>query len=141
MLKVGNDKNTTEKVGIEAISFYTPSYYLELKTLATARNVDVNKFHSGLGQQKMAVIPPDEDVITMAADASQKLLENIDANDIELILFATESAVDQSKAGGIFVHNLLGLPSRCRVVELKQACYSATAGLQMGLAMVKQNPD
>jgi hydroxymethylglutaryl-CoA synthase len=129
------------KVGIDAMSFYTPHYYLDLQILATARGVDVNKFYVGLGQKKMAVLPPDEDVVTMAADAGYRVLRDIDVNDIELLLFATESAIDQSKAAGIFVHNLLKLPSRCRVLELKQACYSATAGLQMALAMLRQRPE
>jgi hydroxymethylglutaryl-CoA synthase len=128
------------KVGIDAIAFYTPHYYLDLRVLAEARGVDVNKYHTGLGQEKMAVIPPDEDVVTMAADAASRVLEDVNLNDIDLLLFATESAVDQSKATGIFVHRLLNLPARCRVVELKQACYSATAGLQMALPMLREDP-
>jgi hydroxymethylglutaryl-CoA synthase len=129
------------KIGIDAMSFYTPHYYLDLKELAEARSVDVNKFYQGLGQEKMAVLPPDEDIVTMAADAGHRVLRHIDVNDVELLLFATESAVDQSKAAGIFVHHLLKLPSRCRVVELKQACYSATVGLQMAITMLRQTPD
>lgn len=128
------------KVGIDAINFYTSHYFLDLQTLALARGVDVHKYYKGLGQQKMAVIPPDEDIVTMAADCGHRVLRHINPNDIELLLFATESAVDQSKASGIFVHQLLDLPARCRVVELKQACYSATAGLQMALAMLQQHP-
>lgn len=129
------------KVGIDVMSFYTSHYYFDLKTLAESRGVEINKYYSGLGQEKMAVIPPDEDIVTMAADAGHRVLRHIDPDDIELLLFATESAIDQSKAAGIYVHHLLNLPSRCRVVELKQACYSATAGLQMALAMLQQNPD
>ena len=129
------------KVGIDAIAFYTPHYYLDLRVLAKARGVDVNKYHTGLGQEKMAVIPPDEDVVTMAADAASRVLQDVNLNDIDLLLFATESAIDQSKAAGIFVHRLLNLPARCRVVELKQACYSATAGLQMALPMLREDPN
>lgn len=128
------------KVGIDAMNFYTSHYYLDLRELAEGRGIDVNKFYTGLGQEKMAVIPPDEDIVTMAADAGHRVLRHIDPNDIEMLLFATESAIDQSKASGVFVHQLLNLPSRCRVVELKQACYSATAGLQMALAMLERNP-
>lgn len=129
------------KVGIDALSFYTPHYYLDLKELARARGVDIDKFSVGLGQEKMAVIPPDEDVVTMAADCGYRVLKKVDKEEIQLLLFATESAIDQSKAAGIFVHRLLNLPSRCRVVELKQACYSATAGLQMALPMLRENPE
>jgi len=126
------------KVGIDLISFYTPSYFLALESLAMARGIDPNKFRVGLGQEKMAVIPPDEDIITMASDAGARVLQKTDLADIDLLLFATESAVDQSKAAGIYVHRLLNLPARCRVVELKQACYSATAGIQLALPMLRE---
>lgn len=129
-------------VGIDAIRFYTSHYYLDLKTLAEARSVDVEKFYVGLGQHKMAVIAPDEDVVTMGADAGLRVLETIsDINQIEMLMFATESSIDQSKAAGLFVHQLLGLPSRCRVIELKQACYSATAGLQLAFHFLRCHPD
>src|SRR5690606_7304049 len=45
-----------------------------------------------------------------------------------------------SKAAGVYVHKLIGLSSNCRVVELKQACYSATAGLQMAAGIVARDP-
>ena len=40
------------KVGIDAIGFYTPRYCLDLATLAAARNIDVNKLYTGLGQKR-----------------------------------------------------------------------------------------
>src|SRR5690625_7366180 len=76
---------------------------------------------------------PDEDIVTMAAEAAQTLLERHDATKIRQVLFATESSVDQSKAAGVFVHDLLGLPANVRSIELKQACYSGTAALQMAI--------
>jgi len=129
-----------KKVGIDAISFYTSHYYLDLTELACARNIDINKFHVGLGQFKMSVPAPGEDVVTMATNAAQKVLKQTDINDIDTILFATESGIDQSKAAGIYLHSLLNLSKSCRVIELKQACYSTTAGLQMALAWVARYP-
>ena len=126
-------------VGIDLISFYTSRYYLGLDSLAQARGVDYEKYRSGLGQEKMAIPPPDEDVVTMGASAAKPILDQIDINEIELLLFATESGVDQSKAAGLFVHGLLNLSNRCRVVELKEACYSGTAGLQLAAAQVSQS--
>lgn len=128
---------TSRSVGIDAIAFYTPRYYLGLKTLAEARNVDPMKYIKGIGQDCMAVPPPDEDVVTIGAAAARALLDGEDADEIDLLLFATESGVDQSKAAGLFVHGMLGLSTRCRVVELKQACYSGTAGLRLAAAMVQ----
>lgn len=127
-------------VGIDKASFYTSHYFLDLKTLAEARGNDPDKFYIGLGQQKMAVCPPDEDIVTMAANAADRILDANDRDQVTTLLFATESGIDQSKSAGIFTHQLLKLNRRCRVVELKQACYAGTAGLQMALAMLRQNP-
>lgn len=128
------------KVGIDTLAIYTSHYALALSTLATARHGDSEKYASGLGQVMMAVPPPGEDIVTMAANAAKQALQGIDLNSIELLLFATESGIDQSKAAGVFVHELLGLSARCRIVELKQACYSGTAGLQLALPFIRENP-
>lgn len=128
------------KIGIDQISFYTPQYFLDLKTLAAARGVDPEKFYTGIGQEKMGIPPPDEDIVTMAASAAFRLKERGALECVEALLFATESGIDQSKAAGLFVYGLLGLPERCRVVELKQACYSATAALRMAMGLVAMRP-
>lgn len=127
-------------IGIDKIGFYTANYFLDLKTLARARNIDAEKFYVGLGQRKMSVLPPGEDIVTMAANAALKALEGEDLSQIAMLLFATESGIDFSKAAGIYVHKLLNLPSNCRVIELKQACYSATFGLQIALPYLQLNP-
>jgi hydroxymethylglutaryl-CoA synthase len=128
------------QIGIDAISFYTPAYYLDLKVLAAARGVDPDKYALGIGQERMAVTPPDEDPVTLAASAARRILARDGTRDIECLLFATETGVDQSKAAALFAHGLLDLPARCRAVELKQACYSATAALQLAAAWIAQNP-
>lgn len=129
------------KVGIDSIAFYTSAYSLDLGRLAEKRAVDTNKFYVGLGQHKMAVPSPDEDIVTMGANAALRALRNVEMDSIEMLLFATESGIDQSKAAGIYIHDLLRLPPRCRVVELKQACYSATLALQLALPFLRQHPD
>ncbi len=129
------------KVGIDTIAFYTSHYALELETLAKARDLDVEKFHVGLGQHRMGVAAPGEDIVTLAANAALRAIKHIDPASIEMLLFATESGIDQSKAAGIYVHDLLGLSERCRVIELKQACYSATVALQLALPFLRQHPE
>ncbi len=125
------------RAGIDAISFYTPRYFIDLKTLAEARGIDPNKFYLGIGQEQMSIAPPDEDIVTMGASAALQIVDDGNRDEIDLVLFATESGVDQSKAAGIFLHNLLGLPEHCRSLELKQACYSCTAGIRMAAAMIE----
>ena len=127
-------------VGIDALRFYVPSFSIRLADLAKARNIDPQKYHIGLGQETMAILPPDEDIVTMGANAARFLTET-DKNKISLLLFATESSIDQSKAAGLYVHRLLELPSTCRVVEIKQACYSATCALQLAVSYLRDRPD
>lgn len=128
-------------VGIDAIRFYSSNYFIDLRTLAGVRGVDPDKYTLGIGQEKMAIPPPDEDIVTMAASAAKPLIDRDGKDGVELLLFATESGIDQSKAGGVFVHGLLGLPARCRTVELKEACYGGTAALQLACAAVARNPN
>ena len=126
-------------VGIDTLAIYTSRYALTLAQLAESRGIDPDKYRVGLGQLNMSVPPPGEDIVTMAANAAKKALSGIDLNDIEMLLFATESGIDQSKAAGTYVHDLLGLPLNCRIVELKQACYAGTAAVQLALPFLREN--
>ncbi len=125
--------------GIDAISFYTSNYYLDLKTFAAGRGKSSVKFIDDLGQHRMSIAPPNEDIVTMAANGVDELLAGVDTSCIELVIFATETGIDTSKAAATHIHKLFNLPRRCRVVEIKQACYGATFGLQMALPWLQRN--
>ena len=118
-------------VGIERLAVYVPQYALRLTDLAAARGVPPDKLTSGLGVQEMAIAAPCEDVVTLAATAGARLLRaaDVDPDAIGMLLVATETGVDHSKPVSIFVHDLLGIGPRCRVYELKHACYAGTAAL------------
>lgn len=128
-------------VGIDDISFYTSGKYLSLSSLARQNGEDPEKYRTGLGQDRMGVPGPDEDAVTLAADAAWPLINKENRQRISTVLFATESGVDHSKSAGIYVHKLIGLRENCRIVELKQACYSATAAVQMACALVMRRPE
>ncbi|MDR3179774.1 MAG: hydroxymethylglutaryl-CoA synthase [Holosporaceae bacterium] len=128
------------KIGIDSIAFSTSRYFLKLKTLAAHRGVEFEKYSHGIGQIAMSVFPPSEDIVTIAIDAARKAIaqiENIAA--IDFLIFATESSFDLSKAAGIYVHHFLKLREDCRVIEIKQACYSATGALQLAKSYVREN--
>jgi hydroxymethylglutaryl-CoA synthase len=112
-------------VGIHDLAIATGHHVLELDDLAATTGVDPAKYHVGIGQDAFSVPAPDEDIVTMGAAAED--LRGVEG--IRTVLFATESGIDQSKAAGVFVHGLLGLPRNVRVVELKQACYGGTAAV------------
>jgi hydroxymethylglutaryl-CoA synthase len=127
------------KVGIDAIHFYTPRIYLDLADLAIARQTSVDKFKIGIGQEKMSLIEPFEDIVTMAAEASLPIIKGRE-DDVGLLLFATESGVDFSKSAGVYLHHLLKLNPNCRVLEVKQACYAATGALLLAKDYVQNHP-
>ncbi|WP_327358052.1 hydroxymethylglutaryl-CoA synthase [Streptomyces sp. NBC_01304] len=127
-------------VGIHDLTFATTSLCLTHEELARHTGAPVAKYHHGIGQTAMSIPAQDEDIVTMAADAAALLIERHGSDRIRTILFATETGIDQSKAAGVYVHSLLGLPPHIRVVELKQACYGATAALQLACALVRSDP-
>ena len=117
--------------GVSDIAIHIPKYYLPHEELATARGVPKEKFHTGLGNRNMAIIPNWEDAVTMGANAAMQLLErnNINPAEVRQLVVSTESGVDHSKPVASFVQGLLNIGTRCRVYEIKHACYGGTAGL------------
>lgn len=128
-------------VGIDQISFHVPNFYVDMVDLANARNVDPNKFLIGIGQEKMAVNPKSQDIITFATNAAKQILTDDDLNKIDLIIVGTESSIDESKAAAVVLHRLLDIQPFARSFEVKEACYAGTAGLQMALNHVRLHPD
>ncbi|GAA0437222.1 MAG: hydroxymethylglutaryl-CoA synthase [Bacillota bacterium] len=129
------------KIGIDKIGFYTPHLYVDMNKLAVARDVEPEKFTIGIGQEKMAVAPITQDSVTMAANAAWNILDDKDKENIDFIIFGTESGIDNSKAAGVYIHELLGLNQHARTIEVKQACYGATAGIQLAKGHIALNPD
>ena len=129
------------KIGIDKIGFYTPNQYVDLVELAMQRRIDPAKFTVGIGQDKMAVAPLSQDTVSMGANAASQILTPEDKAQIDLVILGTESGVDHSKAGALYIHELLDLPKTARVLEIKEACYGATAGVQYAKLHLLQNPE
>lgn len=129
------------KIGIDKIGAYTSHLYVDMAELARKRDEDPNKYLIGIGQEKMAVIPLTQDAVTMAANAAEKILDEKDKEQIDLVIVATESGIDNSKSSAVYVSQLLGLSNNIRAIELKQACYAATAGLQLAKGHIALHPD
>lgn len=127
-------------IGIHDLALATTQYVVTHETLAAENGSDVAKYHTGIGQRSMSVPAADEDIVTMAAAAAAPIVARNGTDTIRTVIFATETSIDQAKAAGIYVHSLLGLPSATRVVELKQACYGGTAGLQFAIGLVRRDP-
>jgi hydroxymethylglutaryl-CoA synthase len=127
-------------IGIHDLSFATGEFVLEHTTLARHNGTQIGKYHVGIGQESMSVPAADEDIVTLGAAAAAPVIARHGTSRIRTVLFATESSIDQAKSAGVYVHSLIGLPSQTRVVELKQACYGATAALQFAIGLVRRDP-
>ncbi len=140
------------KVGIDSISFYVPSIYLDIETLANERNIEPAKLQNGLGLQQMALPDVDEDTATMAANALLKLIEqnNIDPTQVDRIYLGTESALDAAKPTATFAVGMVEklLESKfgercfknCDVVDMTFACIGGVDVLHNCLDFIRANP-
>jgi len=128
-------------IGIDKIGFYTPYLYVDMNKLAVARDVEPEKFTIGIGQEKMALAPKTQDAVTLAANAALPILNENDKEKIDLVIFGTESGIDHSKSAAVYVHHLLGINPYARSIEVKQACYGATAAIQMAKGHIALNPE
>lgn len=125
-------------VGIEAINVFAGSAYVNVEKLARHRNLDVTRFANLLMREKTVALPY-EDPITFGVNAAKPLIDAMSPEDrdrIELVISCTESAFDFGKSMSTYFHKLLGLNRNCRLFEVKNACYSGVAGLQMAANFV-----
>lgn len=128
-------------IGIDKIGFSTSHYVLKMSDLAQARGEDPKKFSQGLMLDALSITPITEDIITLASSAASEILDDLDKQAIDMVIFATESSLDQSKAAAIYVHGLLGIQPFARSIEMKEACYSATAALNYAKLHIEKHPE
>ena len=125
-------------VGIEAINAFAGSAYVNVEKLAKHRKLDMTRFSNLLMKEKTVALPY-EDPVTFGMNAAKPLVEAMSPDEkdrIEMVITCTESAFDFGKSMSTYFHKLLGLNRNCRLFELKNACYSGVAGLQMAVNFV-----
>ena len=129
------------KIGIDQIGFATSNYVLKLDYLAEERGIDPNKLSKGLLMKEISIAPLTEDIVTLGAAAAEQILTVEDKKAIDMVIVATESSIDQSKAASVFIHGLLGIQPFARSFEMKEACYAGTAALDYAKLHIKQYPE
>lgn len=129
------------KIGIDKIGFATARYVLNMDDLAESHNVDPDKYSKGLLLNNLSISPINDDIVTLGASAAESILSEEDKKTIDMIIVATESSVDQSKAASTYIHSLLGIQPFARSIEMKEACYGATAALDYARLHVQKHPE
>ena len=97
-------------VGIDAIEIWTGNLTLDLPgTFAPEKGEDPEKYTKGLGLHASSFPDTYEDIVTMAANASLRLMErkDLEPEDVGRIDVATESAFDNSKPVSTYVAGCL----------------------------------
>ena len=125
-------------VGIEAMNVYGGTAYLDVMDLARHRRLDIPRFENLLMNEK-AVALPYEDPVSFGVNAAKPLLDSLseaEKDRIEMLITCTESGIDFGKSISTYIHHYLGLNRNCRLFEIKQACYSGTAGFQTAVNFI-----
>ncbi|TXI48889.1 MAG: hydroxymethylglutaryl-CoA synthase family protein [Lysobacter sp.] len=125
-------------VGIEAMNVFAGTSCIDVSKLAQHRGLDMSRFENLLMKEKSVALPY-EDPITFAVNAAKPLIDALSPEEkdrIEMVITCTESAFDFGKSMSTYCHDLLGLNRNCRLFEMKNACYSGVAGLQMAVNFV-----
>lgn len=125
-------------VGIEAMNVFAGTAYVDVTALARHRGLDMSRFENLMMKEKSVALPY-EDPVSFAVNAAKPIVDAMTPEDrdrIEMVIACTESAFDFGKSMSTYCHDLLGLNRNCRLFELKSACYSGVAGLQMAVNFV-----
>lgn len=126
------------QVGIEALHVFGGAASLDVAMLARHRGLDHGRFENLLMKEKTVALP-NEDAVSYAVNAAKPIVDALtpaEKDRIELLVTCTESGLDFGKSLSTYVHDYLKLNRNCRMFELKNACYSGTAGLQMAINFV-----
>ncbi|WP_155372906.1 hydroxymethylglutaryl-CoA synthase family protein [Catellatospora vulcania] len=125
-------------IGIEAINVFCGLAQLPVPALFDGRGLDRQRLDH-LMMESRSIALPCEDPVTNAVNAALPIVRGLgdaERDSIEILITSSESGVDYSKSISSYVHDLLGLSRHCRVFEAKQACYAATAAVQLAAAYV-----
>jgi polyketide biosynthesis 3-hydroxy-3-methylglutaryl-CoA synthase-like enzyme PksG len=124
---------TAGATGIEDLNVYCGLARIPSRLVAERRGLDMSRF-ANLMMSARSVQLPWEDPVTNAVNAARPVVEALGPagrDRIELLAVSTESGVDYSKSVASYVHRHLELSPRCRMLEVKQACYGATGMIQL----------
>jgi polyketide biosynthesis 3-hydroxy-3-methylglutaryl-CoA synthase-like enzyme PksG len=133
---------TDRKIGIESLNAFGGYAQVPVRTLFEGRGLDLDRLGNLMMDQRSVQLPW-EDPVTNAVNAAKPIvvaLDRVEHDRIELLITSTESGLDYSKSIATYVHEYLGLSRRCRMMEVKQACYGVTGALQLAAGYLAASP-
>ncbi len=148
-----NHDRTTDVAGagLSGLSLYLPRPRVDLRALAEWTGADPSKLVAVVGDA-FRLPGPDEDVYTMAAAATLRLIDahGIDPATIGMIALGTESSTDNA-VGAVIVRGMVDdalihagrspLPRAIEVPEVKHACLGGMYALKSAIRYVQTDGD
>ena len=80
----------------------------------------------------------EENTLTLAVDASKKVLKNID-DEIDSLIFVTQSPISSIPSSGSILHEKLNLKKECYVLDITQGCSGFPYALITAINLIKNN--
>jgi 3-oxoacyl-[acyl-carrier-protein] synthase III len=78
----------------------------------------------------------EENTLTLAIDASKKVLKNID-DEIDSLIFVTQSPISSIPSSGSILHKKLNLKKECYVLDITQGCSGFPYALITAINLIK----
>jgi len=127
------------KIGIVSYGSYIPLYRINVEEIARIWGEDPNEIKSQLQVSSKSVPGPDEDVTTMAVEATRNAMSRWKGNpeDIGAIYVGSESRAYAVKPTATLVAAAIDSEGALQAADLEFACKAATAGMQMCFGLVK----
>jgi len=131
------------RVGIERLNAYVGAAAIDVSEIFKARGLSMQRFDNLMMREKSVGLPC-EDAVTLAVNAAKPIVDRLRAEErarIEMVVTASESGIDFGKSISTYLHEHLDLGRRCKVFEVKQACFGGTAGLGIAASHVVAHGD
>jgi len=126
------------KIGIVSYGAYIPRYRIKVEEIAKVWNGDPSALKGGLKVFEKSVPALDEDVVTIAVEASRNAIErgNLDAKRIGAIYTGSESHPYAVKPTSTIVAEAVGATSDMTAADFEFACKAGTAAVQVCMGLV-----
>ncbi len=127
--------------GIVGYGAYVPKFRIKPEEIAKIWGEEAQRIKKGLGIEEKSVPDLDEDAATLAVESSKNAIAmaQIDSQKIDAVFVGSESHPYAVKPTATIVAEALGATPELMGADLEFACKAGTAGIQIGMGLVKSH--
>jgi hydroxymethylglutaryl-CoA synthase len=126
-------------VGIVSYGAYIPRYRIRPEEIGRVWGVDGKAMGKGLFINQKSVPSPDEDVVTIAAEAARGMMArvpDVDPKDIGAVYVGSESHPYAVKPTATIIAEAINATPNLTAADMEFACKAGTAGIQVCMGLV-----